>query len=74
MGQESIGRNLKMIISEKQIMQLMQIAQVYQNALATLYKFDKTILTDCGLHNKIEVAKILMNIANQQSEELKVIE
>ena len=63
-----------MIISEKQIMQLMQISQVYMNALDTLYKFDKTLLSECGLHNKIEVANILMQIANQQSEELKVIE
>lgn len=63
-----------MIISEKQIMQLIQIAHVYQNALETLYKFDKTLLSNCGLHNKVEVAKILMNIANQQSEELRVIE
>lgn len=55
-------------------MQLIQIAHVYLKALDTLYKFDKTLLTDCGLHNKIEVAQILMNIANQQSKELKVIE
>lgn len=63
-----------MIISEKQIMQLMQIAHTYQSALKTLYKFDPTILSACGLHNRIEIANILMNIANQQSEELKVVE
>ncbi len=63
-----------MIVSEKQIIQLMQIAHTYQNALETLYKFDQTLLSGCGLHNKVEIAKLLMTIANQQSTELKVIE
>jgi len=63
-----------MIISEKQIMQLMQFSQVYVYALDHLYEIDKSLLTPCGLHNKTHVAKILMNIANQQSDELKVIE
>lgn len=62
-----------MLISEKQIIQLMQIAHTYQNSLETLYKFDKTLLTKCGLHNKEAIAKILSTIANQQSTELKVI-
>lgn len=52
----------------------MQIAHTYQNALETLYKFDQTLLSGCGLHNKVEIAKLLMTIANQQSTELKVIE
>lgn len=63
-----------MIISEKQIMHLIQFAQVYVNALDTLHKFDNTLLTQCGLHNKIYVGKLLQEISNQQSEELKVIE
>ena len=61
-----------MIISEKQIMQLMQIAQVYVNALDTLYNFEKTLLSDCGLHNKVEIANMLRAIVNQQSSELKI--
>ncbi len=60
-----------MIISEKQIMQLLQCAQVYVYALDQLYKFDKTLLSNCGLHNKVHIANILMDIVNQQSEELK---
>jgi len=63
-----------MIISEKQIMQLMQFSQAYVIALDTLYQFEKTLLSDCGIHNKVHVAKLLMDIANQQSTELKVIE
>ena len=63
-----------MIISEKQIIQLMQIAHTYQHALDTLYRFDQTLLTGCGLHNKVEIAKILMAIADQQSTELKTID
>lgn len=63
-----------MIISEKQIIQLMQFSQVYLNALERLHDIEKSLLTPCGLHNRVEVAKLLMQIANQQSEELKVIE
>lgn len=55
-------------------MQLMQFAQVYINALDTLYKFDNKLLTDCGIHNKEYVAKLLGEIASQQSEELKKVE
>ena len=60
-----------MIISDKQIMQLMQFSQSYVTALDTLYQFDKTLLSNCGLHNKIVVAELLMQIANQQSDELR---
>ncbi len=63
-----------MIISDKQIMQLIQIAHVYLSAIDTLARIDKTLLTDCGHHNKKHIASILMKIADQQSEELKVID
>jgi hypothetical protein len=59
-----------MIISEKQVLQLMQFAQLYIYALDALHKFDGTILTNCGLNNKINAAKILLDIKNQQSPEL----
>ncbi len=62
-----------MIISEKQIIQLIQIAHVYLNAIDTLAQIDKTLLTDCGHHNKQAIASILMKIQDQQSEELKDI-
>lgn len=60
-----------MIISEKQILQLMQFSQAYVIALDSLYQFDKTLLSDCGLHNKVHVARLLQDITNQQSSELK---
>jgi hypothetical protein len=63
-----------MIISEKQIMQLIQIAHVYLSAIERLASIDQTLLTDCGHHNKRHIASILMKIADQQSEELKTIE
>lgn len=63
-----------MIISEKQIMQLIQIAYIYLNAIEDINKIDSRLLTQCGQHNKKNIAEILMKIANQQSEELKVIE
>jgi hypothetical protein len=62
-----------MKISEKQIMQLIQFSQTYVMALDTLYQFDKKLLSRCGLHNKDFVAKLLSDIANQQSEELKEV-
>jgi len=62
-----------MIISEKQIIQLMQFAQVYINALDSLYAFEPSLLSDCGLHNKVHVANLLMTIGSQQSDELKEI-
>lgn len=60
-----------MLISEKQIMQLIQIAHIHLNALETLSKVDKTLVTNCGHHNRKHIASILMTIADQQSEELK---
>lgn len=62
-----------MIISEKQIMQLIQIAHVYLSALDQLHSVDETLLTKCGLHNKKHIASILMTIAEQQSTELMVL-
>lgn len=60
-----------MIISEKQILQLIQIAHVHLNALDTLSQIDETLVTNCGHHNKKHIASILMKIADQQSEQLK---
>lgn len=63
-----------MIISEKQIQELMLVAHVYVRLLEDLSRMDSTILSCCGNHNKTHVAKLLMEIASQQSSELKVIE
>lgn len=60
-----------MIISEKQILQLIQIAHVYLSAIDTLAQIDETLLTQCGHHNKKHIASILMGIADQQKTELK---
>lgn len=63
-----------MIISEKQIQELMLVAHVYVRLLEDLSRIDNTILSGCGNHNKTYVAKLLMEITSQQSDELKVIE
>lgn len=63
-----------MIISEKQLTQLVQIVHVYLSALDTLSSIYGDLLTSCGLHNKKYIADLLMKIANQQSEELREIE
>jgi hypothetical protein len=62
-----------MIISEKQIMELINIAGIYLNALEQLYKFDQSLLTNAGLHNKKYIADFLTQITTQQSEQLKEI-
>lgn len=51
-----------MIISEKQIMQLMRSAE------------DLMRVVDYPLHMRDCICKLLLEIENQQSEELKVIE
>lgn len=53
-----------MIISEKQIMRLMELARRYYNVCGQMNWDD---------HQK-ETADLLRTITNQQSEELKVIE
>lgn len=60
-----------MLISEKQIIQLIQIAHVHLSALETLSEIDKTLVTNCGHHNRKHIASILMQIADQQPDELK---
>jgi hypothetical protein len=63
-----------MIISEKQILQLIQIAHIHLNELERLENINKEFLTACGHHNKKSIANLLGTIADQQSEELKEIE
>ncbi len=60
-----------MIISEKQILQLMQIAHNYLDQLK-LQSF-KNILTEEGQLYKMDLMLLLVAICNQQSEELKEI-
>lgn len=61
--QEMLGDSW-MIISEKQIMQLIRIAEGYSIAL---HKF--------GEYKKVEIIQdLLAKITDQQSEELKVVE
>ena len=63
-----------MIISEKQVTQLIQVAHNYLRITEQLYSSHPDLLSDCGKHNRIYVAQLLQEIALQQSEELKVIE
>ena len=61
-----------MIISEKQIMQLMYFASEFRKEL--LRYSSTNILSEDGKNQLERVNTILTNIYNQQSEELKVIE
>ncbi len=60
-----------MIISEKQIMHLMDIAQIYIGVMRDL---PSNIVTDNGKLNHKLAISIIDEIKNQQSDELKVLE
>lgn len=62
----------KMIISEKQIAQLIQFINEYRMTLIRLNSLSQ--LTDNGKLELEQLCNLLGEITNQQSEELKVIE
>jgi len=63
---------LKMIISEKQIMQLMEIASDYQNKIELM--IEKEIAQGDAKSVANNIANLLLIIRNQQSEKTKVID
>ena len=65
---------LQMIITEKQIIDLMQVAQLYLRLLENISNVCPENLSACGQHNRVHVANMLQNINEQQSTKLKVIE
>lgn len=60
-----------MLISDRQVNELMMVALVYVRILENLSNLDESFLSDCGKHNKVHVAKLLQEIVSQQSTELK---
>ena len=62
-----------MIISEKQITDLMQVAQLYLRVLDNLTRIDPDLVSECGRHNLKNVASLLQTINEQQCTELKDI-
>lgn len=62
-----------MIISEKQILLLMQAAEIFLSTMKELKNLGCE-QTEIGKENKENVAKLLKQIVGQQSEELKNIE
>jgi hypothetical protein len=63
-----------MIISERQINELILAAHVYLRLLENIDQINPDRLSDCGKHNKKHVANLLMEITKQQSNELRVFE
>lgn len=61
-----------MIISEKQIMQLMEIASDYQNKIELM--IEKEIAQGDAKSVANNIANLLLIIRNQQSEKTKVID
>ena len=66
------GRNITMIISEKQIMQLIAVAKDYESTINTLIMND--MASGSPKKHAAHIRQLLIDITNQQSEELKVIE
>lgn len=58
-----------MIISEKQIMQLITVAADYRSTLSAIME-----LNDSAFATHDNIGRILNKITSQQSEELKVVE
>ena len=63
-----------MIISEKQIAQLIQLTQSYLTDLEALEKIDSRLINERGVHNKTVMVNLLTQIASQQSDKLEVVE
>lgn len=55
-----------MIISEKQVHELMIVAHIYLRLLEDIARQQPDALSDCGNHNKFHVAQLLQGIVNQQ--------
>ena len=55
-----------MIISEKQVHELMMVAHIYLRLLEDIARQQPEALSDCGNHNKFHVAQLLQTIVNQQ--------
>lgn len=61
-----------MVISKKQVMQLLQLATGYTELLALLES--KSIIVNEGNAIRSDIANLYRQISNQQSEKLKEIE
>lgn len=56
-----------MIISEKQVHELMMVAHVYLRLLEDIGRQQPEALSECGNKNKMHVAHLLQTIVSQQS-------
>ncbi len=63
-----------MIISEKQVHELMLVAHLYLRLLEQIAVQQQNALSDCGNHNKIHVAQLLQTIVSQQPVKNMVIQ
>jgi hypothetical protein len=62
------------IISDKQIADLIQIANLYLRVMDRLATINPDCLSECGNHNIVHVARLLQTINEQQSNDMKVIQ
>lgn len=63
-----------MIISEKQVHELMMVAHIYLRLLEDIGRQQPEALSECGNKNKSYVANLLQDIASQQCTKNMVIQ
>lgn len=62
-----------MLISDRQICQLLETAQCYIHLLNKLSEINTELLSKCGDHNRVYVARLVNEVVEQQSQELKEV-
>lgn len=63
-----------MIISEKQVHELMMVAHIYLRLLEDIGRLQPEAISECGHNNKLHVANLLQDITNQQCVQNMVIQ
>ena len=61
------NKGFLVIISEKQVHQLITVAHIYLRLIEDIYRQQPDALSNCGNNNKLHVAKLLQDIVSQQS-------
>jgi predicted transcriptional regulator len=63
-----------MIISEKEVHELMLVAHCYLRLLEEIHRQQPECLSECGVNNKRHVADLLQSITRKQSVKDVVVE
>lgn len=69
-----VNKDALVIISEKQVNELMLVAHLYLRLLDQIALYQPEAISECGNKNKVHVAILLQEIANQQCSKHMVIQ